>query len=116
MWAWDTGEQARTITMPMGTKQLTRLLFIGKKPECITVSGDDQIKVWNVDQGNNTRSFGAGGTDFLYAVGVSPDGAVVAAGGDDGVVHLFKGDNGQLIKDLLPPGAALPVPPTPPKK
>ncbi len=105
VWDWEKGEQVRTITMPMGTKQLTRLLFIGKKPECITVSGDDQIKVWNVDQGNNTRSFGSGGADFLYAVGVSPDGAVVAAGGDEGVVHLFKGDNGQLIKDLLPPGA-----------
>ncbi len=111
VWDWEKGEQVRTITMPMGTKQLTRLLFIGKKPECITVSGDDQIKVWNVDQGNNTRSFGAGGADFLYAVGVSPDGAVVAAGGDEGVVHLFKGDNGQLIKGLLPPGAAPPTPP-----
>jgi WD40 repeat protein len=113
VWDWEKGEQVRTIAMPMGSKQLTRLLFIGKKPECITVSGDDQIKVWNVDQGNNVRNFGNGGSDFLYAVGVSPDGAVVAAGGEDGVVHLFKGDNGQLIKDLLPPSAA-PAPPATP--
>jgi WD40 repeat protein len=115
VWDWEKGEQARTIAMPMGTKQLTRLLFIGKKPECVTVSGDDQIKVWNVDQGNNTRNFGNGGTDFLYAVGVSPDGAVVAAGGEDGVVHLYKGDNGQLIKDLLPPGVTPPAPAAPKK-
>jgi Planctomycete cytochrome C/WD domain, G-beta repeat len=116
VWDWEKGEQARTIPMPMGSKQLTRLLFIGKKPEFLTVSGDDQIKVWNVDGGNNTRSFGAGGTDFLYAVGVSPDGAVVAAGGEEGVVRLFKGDGGQLIKELLPPGVAPPVPPAPAKK
>jgi WD40 repeat protein len=113
VWDWEKGEQVRTIALPMGSKQLTRLLFIGKKPECITVSGDDKIQVWNVDQGNNTRNFGNGGTDFLDAVGVSPDGLVVAAGGEDGVVHLYKGDNGQLIKDLLPPGVK---PPEAPKK
>ena len=68
-----------------------------------------------MDQGNNTRNFGSGGTDFLYAVGVSPDGAVVAAGGEDGVVHLYKGDDGKLIKDLLPPGVTPPAPPAPKK-
>ena len=95
---------------------MTRLLFIGKKPEFVTFSGDDKSKVWNVDNGGNTRNFGGGGADFLYAVGVSPDGAVVAAGGEEGVVHLYKGDNGQFIKDLLPPGAAPAAPPAPAKK
>ena len=42
---------------------------------------------------------------FLYAVGVSPDGTVVAAGGEEGIVHLYNGTNGQLVKALLPPGA-----------
>jgi len=116
VWDWEKGEQARTIPLPMGGKQLTRLLFIGKKPEFVTVSGDDKIQAWNVDNGGNIRNYGGGGTDFLYALGVSSDGAVVAAGGDEGVVHLYKGDNGQLIKDLLPPGVAPPVPPAPPKK
>jgi WD40 repeat protein len=111
VWDWEKGEQSRTIAMPMGGKQLTRLLFVGKKPEFLTVSGDDQIKMWNVDNGGNIRNFGGGGKDYLYAVGVSPDGAVVAAGGEDGVVHLYKGDNGQLIKELLPPGVAPAVPP-----
>ena len=63
-----------------------------------------------------TRATSSGGTDFLYALGVSPDGAVVAAGGEEGVVRLYNGDNGQLIKDLLPPGVAPPAPPLVPKK
>ena len=61
------------------------------------------MRFWNVN-GGNTRNFG-GSTDFLYAVGVSPDGAVVAAGGEEGIVGVYNGTNGQLVKTLLPPGA-----------
>jgi WD40 repeat protein len=101
VWDYDKGEQVRTITGH--TKQITRLLFIGKTPEIATCSGDQTVKFWNVDNGGNTRNFG-GNTDFLYAVGVSPDGAVVAAGGEEGIVRLYNGTNGQLVKELLPPG------------
>jgi WD40 repeat protein len=72
--------------------------------------------MWNVDNGGNTRNFG-GSKDFLYALGVSPDGTVVAAGGEEGIVRVYNGANpGQAPKELLPPGAA-PAPPAPaPKK
>jgi hypothetical protein len=58
----------------------------------------------NVDNGGNIRNF-AGGTDFLYAVGVTADGSLVASGGEEGVVRLYNGANGQLLKTLVPPGA-----------
>jgi hypothetical protein len=38
-------------------------------------------------------------------VSVSTDGEVVAAGGEEGVVRVYNGKNGQLIKAALPPGA-----------
>ena len=61
-----------------------------------------------MDNGGNTENF-SGGNDFLYALGVSPDGTVVAAGGEDGVVRLYNGNNpGQAPKSLLPPGVAAP--------
>ncbi len=103
VWDYEKGEQARTITGP--GKQVTRLLFIGKTPNFVTCSGDTQVRFWNVDNGGNTRNFG-GSTDFLYALGVSPDGAIVAAGGEEGIVRLYNGNNGSLIKTLLPPGVA----------
>jgi WD40 repeat protein len=105
VWNYETGEQARTI--PAHGKQVTRLLFKGATAECVTVSGDQTVRMWNVDNGGNTRNFG-GNNDYLYAVGISPDGAVVAAGGEEGIVRLYNGTNGQLVKSLLPPGVEAP--------
>jgi WD40 repeat protein len=101
VWDFEKGEQVRTITGH--GKQVTRLLFIGKTDQFVTCSGDQTVRFWNVN-GGNTRNFG-GNNDYLYAIGVSPDGALVAAGGQEGVVRLYNGTNGQLLKSLLPPGA-----------
>jgi WD40 repeat protein len=106
VWDFEKGEQVRTIAAH--TKQVTRLVFIGKKPEFVTCSGDQQVRMWNADNGGNTRNFGDTG-DYLYALGVSPDGSVVAAGGEAGVVRLYNGTNGQLLKTLLPPGESPPA-------
>lgn len=100
VWDYEKGEQVRTIVGH--TKQITRLLFIGTTPQVVTCSGDQSVRFWNVDNGGVQRMFGGSG-DFLYAVGVSPDGAVVAAGGEEGIVRLYNGANGQLLKALLPP-------------
>ena len=106
VWDYEKGEQVRTITGH--TKQITRLQFIGKTPQIVTCSGDQTVRFWNVDNGGNVRNFG-GNTDFLYGVGVSPDGTVVAAGGEEGIVRLYNGANGALIKELLPPGVEKPT-------
>jgi len=102
VWDFEKGEQSRTINGH--TKQVTRLVFVGKKPEFVTTSGDQQVKVWNVDNGGNVRNFPAS-KDYVYAVAVSSDGTVVAAGGEEGIVRLYNGASGALIKELLPPDA-----------
>jgi WD40 repeat protein len=103
VWDYEKGEQVRTIQGH--GKQITGLVFIGKTPQFATCSGDQTVRFWNVDNGGNTRNFSAP-NDFLYAVAVSPDGAVVATGGQEGVVRIYDGNSGALVKDLLPPGAA----------
>jgi len=101
VWDFEKGEQARTINGH--TKQVTRLLFVGKTPQFVTTSGDMQVKMWNVDNGGNTRTFPAF-KDYVYAIGVSADGGIVAAGGEEGFVRLYNGTSGAMIKELYPPG------------
>lgn len=97
VWNYESGEQARTI--PGHVKQITRLQFIGTKPEVATCSGDQTVRMWNVDNGSSIRNFG-GSTDFLYSVAVSPDGTLVAAGGEEGMLRIYNGTNGQLLKSV----------------
>ena len=105
IWDWEKGEQARTINAH--TKQVTRLLFIGKKAEFLTAGGDNAVKRFNTN-GGNTGNF-AGATDFVYGIAASPDGAIVATGGEEGIVRVYNGANATLLRTLLPPDAQPPV-------
>jgi WD40 repeat protein len=101
VWDYDKGEQLRTFGNH--NKQITRLVFKGKTPDIATCSGDQTVRFWNVDNGGGGMTLG-GSKDFLYALSISPNGAVVATGGEEGIVRLYNGANGQLVKELLPPG------------
>lgn len=100
IWDYEKGEQARTIQAHQ--KQITRLVFIGTTSQFATCSGDQTIRFWNADNGGNVRNF-SGNNDFVYALSVSPDGTLVAAGGEEGIVRLYNGANGQLTKSLVIP-------------
>ena len=102
IWDYEKGEQARTI-QNAHTKQVTRLVFVGKTATFLTSSGDATVKLWNVDSGGNQRTY-SGATDFVFAVGASTDGKVVASGGEEGVLRIYNGDSAALIKAAYPPG------------
>ncbi|MBY0513994.1 MAG: NB-ARC domain protein [Gemmataceae bacterium] len=102
VWDYEKGEKLRD--MQGHQKQVTQLAFVGKTPQFLTASGDATVRMWNADNGGNVRQFPGAG-DFLYAVAASPDGTVVAAGGEDGVVRIFNGTNAQLLKAAVPPDA-----------
>ncbi len=102
VWDYEKGEKLRDI--PGGAKQVTRLMVVPKTATFVTCAGDAGAKLWNADNGGAVRSF-EGGKDFLYAVAVSDDGKIVATGGEEGIVRLYNGIDGKLIKAMLPPDA-----------
>jgi hypothetical protein len=103
IWDYASGEQVRTVNNAHN-KQVTRLVFVGKSSTFLTCSGDQQVRAWNVDNGGNVGNYG-GNSDFVYAVSASPDGQLVAAGGEEGIVRVYRGPGGPKLS-LQPPGAA----------
>lgn len=100
VWNVQTGEQIRTITNY--AKQVTSIRFVGVSGNVISCGGDKTVRFHTAANGSNFRSF-SGGTDFMYAADSSRDQTVVAAGGEDGVIRVWNGANGQVLKTFEPP-------------
>ncbi len=75
----------------------------------ISSGADDHIRIWKND-GGQERDFDTCKLP-AYAVALSPDGKLAAAGGREGAVYLWDVDGNKFIDALIPP--ALPLPPTP---
>ncbi len=80
-----------------------------KKPMLATCSADSSVRLW--DLGGNLQKNLGGLADHVYAVAISPDGALVAAGGYRGEVRVWKTADGTLLKDFnASPGYVPPKP------
>ncbi|MCE9567263.1 MAG: WD40 repeat domain-containing protein [Planctomycetes bacterium] len=102
VWDYEKGEKIRD--MAGHTKQVTNLFFVGKTPQFLTGSGDNSVRMWNAENGGAVRTF-PGAVDFVYSVSSSTDGTVVASGCEDGILRVYNGTSGALLKAALPPDA-----------
>jgi WD40 repeat protein len=91
VWDVTSGQQVRTI---QGfAKQATGLLYLPFGDQFVVTAGGTPVRLVG-ENGQNVRNFDAGGT-FVYAAALSGDGKVVAAGGLDGTLRLWRTENGQ---------------------
>lgn len=107
IWNVETGEQARTI----GThsKQVTSISYIGVGDNIITAGGDTTVRGHTASNGSNYRNFG-GNPDYVYTADAARNESLVIAGGEDGILRVWDGTNGNLLKSLEPPKPAEPDP------
>jgi WD40 repeat protein len=112
VWDFEKGEQARTVSGH--SKQVTKISFTSTNPQFATTSGDKTLRLWNADNGSAIKTFPAA-EEFLYALAVSQDSKLFAAGGDAGNIYLFD-DQGKLLKKLDPLSVPKEAPKAPDKK
>src|SRR5262249_37398750 len=76
---------------------ILKLIAHPKQPRLITAPADKTVRVWNADSGAAVRTR-SGLTDQAFAVALSGDGALVAAGSYAGEVAVWNVADGKLVK------------------
>jgi WD40 repeat protein len=99
VWDFLTGERRKNID-GYG-KEVTSVQFVGITDQAITSAGDARVRLVR-DNGTEVRSF-TGAADFVYAAAATPDGNLVVAGGQDGVLRSWNGTNGAALFTFEPP-------------
>ncbi|GIX05566.1 MAG: hypothetical protein KatS3mg114_1435 [Planctomycetaceae bacterium] len=100
IWSTETGDQLRTIQNY--ARQVTSIQYIGISDNLVSGSGDKSVKFHRAGDGGNYRTFG-GANDYIHATAASRDETLVVAGGEDGVLRIWNGQNGQLLFSFEPP-------------
>ena len=76
--------------------------YVGVSDNLVSCSGDASVKFHNAGNGGNYRTF-SGSSDYVYGVSASRDESLVVAAGEDGVIRIWNGKDGQLLFDFPPP-------------
>jgi WD40 repeat protein len=100
---WDFTKGERKKNIGGFDKEVTSISFVGYSDQALAASGDGKVRLVRED-GSEVRSF-SGDNDFVESAAATPDGKIVVAGGQDGVLRVWEGNNGKLIASFPPPGA-----------
>ena len=100
IWNFQSGEQQRTIA-GFG-KEVTAVVFAGREGETVAASGDATVRRHQTGDGKQIRTYG-GGTDFMHTVAATPDGQMVAAGGQDSVLRIWNAGDNAVLFTFEPP-------------
>jgi hypothetical protein len=119
---WQATDQAKNIgkQVKVGSgghsKGVFKLVVHGdlKKQLAATCSADGTVKLWNPDAGSATKTL-TGLTDWVYAVALSPDATMVAAGSWNGEIRVWKTDGTSVRVFHASPGYVAKVDQTPKK-
>ncbi|HZL34705.1 MAG TPA: c-type cytochrome domain-containing protein [Tepidisphaeraceae bacterium] len=92
---WDAETGGRGKVVRGFDKEVTCVAWVGDGDTAVAASGEGKVRLIR-ENGSDVRSFG-GATDFVNSVAATPDGAVIVAGGQDGILRVWNANSGQSI-------------------
>jgi WD40 repeat protein len=98
---WDVDAGAQRKTIQGFDKEVTSVQFVGDTDQVLATAGDGKVRLVKAE-GGDVRSF-TGTAGFEYSAAATRDGAVVVAGGEDGVLRVWDGNTGKEIVQFPPP-------------
>ncbi len=99
VWDFTTGERKKNIEG--FSKEVASVNFIGATDQAVTSSGDSQVRIVR-ENGENVRTF-SGAADYMYSATATPDGKIVVAGGQDSVLRVWNGADGNVLATFPAP-------------
>lgn len=92
------GKQVRSLA---GGKAIFRLAYHAdaKTPLLAAAGADDNVRLFDAATGASLKTL-SGFSDWVFALAISPDGKLVAAGSNNGEVRVWKTGDGALVKSF----------------
>ena len=98
VWDFMTGDRKKNIDG--AAKEVTSIAYVGLSDQTLATSGDNQVRLMK-ENGEKVRSF-EGASDFMNAAAATPDGKLVVAGGQDGMLRVWNATDGKLVANFGP--------------
>jgi len=97
---WNASTAERLKNIEGFGKEATSISFVGVTDRLLVSAGDGQLKLVR-ENGENASNL-TGESDFIYSAAATPDGKVIVAGGQDGVLRVWNGRDAKPVAEFGP--------------
>jgi WD40 repeat protein len=97
---WNVSTAERLKNIEGFGKEATSICFVGVTDRLLVSAGDGQLKL--VRENGEGASSLTGESDFIYSAAATPDGKVIVAGGQDGVLRVWNGRDAKPVAEFGP--------------